>query len=83
MEILQVIIASLPSWKSVSLEELSLKRLTGITNVTYLAEYVGSNSIEPRKMIVRQFGTQAADVFIDTKQERQIYLYMAKNQQGP
>ena len=70
MDIFEVIKSSLPQYTNIKFEEIYLRRLTGITNVTYLAEYQGNENISPRKMIVRKFGTQAQDVFIDVKQEK-------------
>lgn len=55
-QILEDIVAFVPSWKSLKPEDIQLKRLVGITNKVLGVSHV-SNNITPTVLIYRLFGS--------------------------
>jgi len=63
----------LPSWGSLSPEEITIERMVGITNQTYKISHL-KEVIEPKLLIFRVFGTDCEGTFIDREEETKVYL---------
>lgn len=62
-----------------SISSIELKKLTGLTNATYLAT---NNEVEgPNKVVIRIFGS--VEGLVDKKKEHLIFNELGKMGQGP
>ncbi|CAD8206356.1 unnamed protein product [Paramecium pentaurelia] len=75
----EIISEKFASWKSVSPSNISITRLTGLTNITYKAQAMIDTT--PQTILFREFGN--AEGFVDSQQERIIFKTISDMDLGP
>lgn len=73
----------MPAWRSVSLSDVTIKRLSGLSNACYKVQLLDTIKIDdtevPRKLLYRKFENEV----IDKKIEELIFRSMAEKGFGP
>ncbi|CAD8206045.1 unnamed protein product [Paramecium octaurelia] len=75
----EIISEKFTSWKSVTPSNISITRLTGLTNITYKAQAMIDTT--PQTILFREFGN--AEGFVDSQQERIIFKTISDMDLGP
>ncbi|CAD8179736.1 unnamed protein product [Paramecium octaurelia] len=75
----EIISEKFTSWKQISPSQISISRLTGLTNITYKAQAMIDTT--PQTLLFREFGN--AEGFVDSQQERIIFKSISDLDLGP
>ncbi|CAD8124234.1 unnamed protein product [Paramecium sonneborni] len=75
----EIISEKFTSWNSISPSNISISRLTGLTNITYKAQAMIDTT--PQTILFREFGN--AEGFVDSQQERIVFKTISDMDLGP
>ncbi|CAK65437.1 unnamed protein product (macronuclear) [Paramecium tetraurelia] len=75
----EIISEKFTSWKQINPSQISISRLTGLTNITYKAQAMIDTT--PQTILFREFGN--AEGFVDSQQERIIFKSISDMDLGP
>lgn len=71
--------ANLPEWEGLEDEDIEMERLSGITNMVFLAST--KKNVSPNNLIFRKFSSREG--IVDREKESKVFMEMSKRGVGP